>query len=217
MSHEPPSKAPRGASGKSGAHRLELGRMVEKAENQESIEQGRAALGMDEAMTDVQGAVSAFSRHADTITSSLYLLIGRYAELSDHLKALLRRVNQGIVVGAVALAAMLYCIVRLEMMLERLQVERAEFLRESRAALEQLEQVRRALRVDPKAVLDEVKNVKQAVADQAKSPNISIVPDRHGQAKVVIKPGPASSAPPAPGSPQIEIPVRLPRTRVKTE
>lgn len=176
----------------------------------EDVENRVSHVDPEEAAHDLQEGVGVFAASIDTITNALFLTIGK-------LHAITRRIN---IVIALALAAFLilaFAIFRIEGLIERLAEDRREALA-LKNDLVALKNDLQATRKEGQKTSEDVAAVKKASEEK---PDISIVPDDKGGAKVVIKTStaptgvklvpPIKKPPEEPAPPSIELPIQLPK------
>lgn len=185
----------------SGQHRFDLSRTLSSDRAAQAIAKGKKTFGthssripsptpsdrppeghpsyadLEEAGEDAKKGMNTFTHYADTITDSLFLLIGKF-------DASLTRINLGVLLAGLALGCMVVMIVRFEGMLSLQAEDRAKDV-VLRRELKTLKEELLALQIDAKQTKKDVAEVRKQTDEQA---DIDIeVDEQTGRAKVVIK------------------------------
>lgn len=190
---------------------------VPAAEKEEQEEDADAEEdSREETEDDLVAATGAFAEGVDTITSALLVLLGKYEESSERLATVSRILLLCVVIQILVFAVVGFMVYRMEGMMQRLERDRQSLngmsVKLNDAAVQLADIVQSQKDTDVK--IEEVKK------ETEKKPDIEIVADERGGAKVVItpktdedkkdKPLPPSYPPKGPKDakpPAIEIPI----------
>jgi len=165
--------------------------------------------GDRQSVLELQEASNVLSSSVEDIVDVMLTVLGRLTGLSTHAHRQLKLVWVAVLLMSVTFLAQLLMLRTLTQMFNKMADLEAKSSNEL-VAISQLVKSANQTATSTKKTAEDVQEIK------AEKQDISIVSDRQNQAKLVIRPKPATSSSPTVGK-SIEIPIKLPIAKVQAE